>query len=141
MRLTLIGLPVVPLASLLWAFAASVTPGNALHERDYNRLVALSANPSDALASQIAQERLQTYTWLHTAPRPPASQLAATRNRTNAVVAHYRHLQQTTHGLRPAAAGPAQDALISLPGHAGRTHRRGGGGDGSAAPERCPAGP
>jgi hypothetical protein len=117
MRLTLIGLPVVPLASLLalWAFAASVTPGNALHERDYNRLVALSANPSDALASQIAQERLQTYTWLHTAARPPASQLAATRNRTNAVVAHYRHLQQTTHGLRPAAAGPAQDALISLP--------------------------
>ena len=36
MRLTLIGLLVVPLVSLLalWAFAASVTLGNALHERD-----------------------------------------------------------------------------------------------------------
>ena len=64
MRLTLIGLLVVPLVSLLalWAFAASVTLANALHERDYNRLVALSANPSDALARQISQERLDTYT-------------------------------------------------------------------------------
>ena len=119
MRLTLIGLLVVPLVSLLalWAFAASVTLGNALHERDYNRLVALSANPSDALASQISQERLDTYTWLHTDPRPPASQLAAARKRTDAAVAGYHRLQHATQGLRPAAAGPAQDSLISLLDH------------------------
>jgi hypothetical protein len=55
MRLTLIGLLVVPLASLLalWAFAASVTLGNALHERDYNRLIALSATPSDAQRGRV----------------------------------------------------------------------------------------
>ena len=119
MRLTLIGLLVVPLVSLLalWAFAASVTLANALHERDYNRLVALSANPSDALASQISQERLDTYTWLHTDPRPPASQLAAARKRTDAAVAGYHRLQHATQGLRPAAAGPAQDSLISLLDH------------------------
>ena len=119
MRLTLIGLLVVPLVSLLalWAFAASVTLGNALHERDYNRLVALSANPSDALASQISQERLDTYTWLHTDPRPPASQLAAARKRTDAAVAGYLRLQHATQGLRPAVAGPAQDSLISLLDH------------------------
>ena len=118
MRLILIGLLVVPLVSLvaLWAFAASVTLGNAVHERDYNRLVALSAGPSDELARQVAQERLQTLTWLHTRPRPPASQLAASRKRTDAAVADYRRLQQTTQGLRPAAAGPAQQSLMSLLG-------------------------
>jgi nitrate/nitrite sensing protein len=84
---------------------------------DYNRLVALSANPSDALASQISQERLDTCTWLHTDSRPPASQLAAARKRTDAAVAGYRGLQHATQGLRPAAASPAQDSLISLLDH------------------------
>ena len=119
MRLTLIGLLVVPLVSLvaLWAFAASVTLGNALNERDYNQLVALSASPSGALASHIAQERLDTYSWLHTDPRPPASQLAAARERTNAAVAGYLRMQHAVLGLRPAAARPAQASLISLLGH------------------------
>jgi hypothetical protein len=72
MRLTLAGLLVVPLVSLvaLWAFAASITLSNALHEHNYNRLIALSSTPTDNLVNQMSQERLQTFTWLNTDPRP-----------------------------------------------------------------------
>ena len=88
MRITLAGLLVVPLVSLvaLWAFAASITLGSAVREHNYNRLVALSAAPTDALANQVSQERQQAFTWLSTDPRPPSSQLAASRDRTSAAV-------------------------------------------------------
>ena len=116
MRFTLAGLLVVPLVSLvaLWAFAASITLGNALREHNYNRLVALSAAPTDELANQVSQERQQTFTWLSTDPRPPAAQLAATRDRTNAAVTAYRRLVQQTRGLRPASAEAAQATLMTL---------------------------
>ena len=116
MRFTLAGLLVVPLVSLvaLWAFAASITLGNALREHNYNRLVSLSAAPTDELANQVSQERQQTFTWLSTDPRPPAAQLAATRDRTNAAVTAYRHLVQQTRGLRPASAEGAQATLMTL---------------------------
>ncbi len=116
MRITLAGLLVVPLVSLvaLWAFAASITLGNALHEHNYNRLVALSAAPTDKLANQVSQERQQTFTWLSTDPRPPAAQLAASRDRTDAAVTAYRRLVQQTRGLRPASAEAAQATLMTL---------------------------
>ena len=116
MRFTLAGLLVVPLVSLvaLWAFAASITLGNALREHNYNRLVALSAAPTDELANQVSQERQQTFTWLSTDPRPPAAQLAATRDRTSAAVTAYRRLVQQTRGLRPASAEGAQATLMTL---------------------------
>ena len=116
MRITLAGLLVVPLVSLvaLWAFAASITLGNAVREHNYNRLVALSAAPTDELANQVSQERQQTFTWLSTDPRPPEAQLAATRDRTNAAVTAYRRLVQQTQGLRPASAETAQATLMTL---------------------------
>jgi signal transduction histidine kinase len=118
MRLTLAGLLVVPLVSLvaLWAFAASITLGNALHEHNYNRLIALSTAPTDSLANQVSQERQQTFTWLNTDPRPAEAQLAASRDRTDAAVAAYRRMLQQTEGLRPAAARAAQDTLMRLLG-------------------------
>ncbi|MGH3068517.1 MAG: sensor histidine kinase, partial [Streptosporangiaceae bacterium] len=118
MRLTLAGLLVVPLVSLvaLWAFAASITLGNALHEHNYNRLIALSTAPTDSLANQVSQERQQTFTWLNTDPRPAGAQLAASRDRTDAAVAAYRRLLQQTEGLRPASAQAAQDTLMRLLG-------------------------
>jgi len=115
MRITLAGLLVVPLVSLvaLWAFAASITLGNAVREHNYNRLVALSAAPTDELANQVSQERQQTFTWLSTDPRPPEAQLAGTRDRTNAAVTAYRRLVQQTQGLRPASAEAAQATLMT----------------------------
>ena len=116
MRITLAGLLVVPLVSLvaLWAFAASITLGNALREHNYNRLVALSAAPTDKLANQVSQERQQTFTWLSTDPRPPAARLTASRDRTNAAITAYRRLVQQTRGLRPASAEAAQATLMTL---------------------------
>ena len=116
MRITLAGLLVVPLVSLvaLWAFAASITLGNALREHNYNRLVALSAAPTDELANQVSRERQQTFTWLSTDPRPSAAKLAASRDRTSAAVTAYRRLVGQTQGLRPASAEGAQATLMTL---------------------------
>jgi len=116
MRFTLAGLLVVPLVSLvvLWAFAASITLGNALHEHDYNRLITLSSAPTDKLVNQVAQERQQTFTWLSTDPRPTETVLNASRNRTNAVVSAYRRMLAQTGGLRPASAQAAEDAVTRL---------------------------
>jgi signal transduction histidine kinase len=118
MRLTLAGLLVVPLVSLvaLWAFAASITLDNALHEHNYNRLIALSTAPTDSLSGQVSQERQQTFTWLNTDPRPAEAQLAASRGRTDAAVVAYRRLLQQTEGLQPAAAKAAQGTLMRLLG-------------------------
>ena len=116
MRITLAGLLVVPLVSLvaLWTFAASITLGSALREHNYNRLVALSAAPTDELANRVSQERQQSFTWLSTDPRPPAAQLAASRDGTSAAVTAYRRLVQQTRGLRPASAEAAQATLMTL---------------------------
>ena len=116
MRLTLAGLLVVPLVSLvaLWAFAASITLGNALHEHNYNRLIALSSAPTDELVNQLSQERQQTLTWLSTDPRPSEAQLSASRNRTSAALSAYRRMLRQTGGLRPASAQTAQATLTRL---------------------------
>jgi signal transduction histidine kinase len=116
MRFTLAGLLVVPLVSLvvLWAFAASTTLGNALHEHNYNRLITLSSAPTDKLVNQVAQERQQTFTWLSTDPRPPETVLNASRNRTSAAASAYRRMLAQTGGLRPASAQAAEDTLTRL---------------------------
>ena len=116
MRFTLAGLLVVPLVSLvaLWGFAASITLSNALHEHNYNRLIALSSAPTDNLVNQVAQERLQTFTWLSTDPRPAEVPLAASRTRTDAAVSAYRRMLRQTGGLRPSSERPAQDTLVRL---------------------------
>ena len=118
MRLTLAALLVVPLVSLvaLWAFAASITLGNALHEHNYNRLIGLSSIPNDNLVNQVSQERQQTFTWLNTDPRPPVARLDAGRDRTDAAVTAYRRMLRQTEGLRPASEQATQDTLLRLLG-------------------------
>jgi len=116
MRFTLAGLLVVPLVSLvaLWGFAASITLSNALHEHNYNRLIALSSAPTDNLVNQVSQERLQTFAWLSTDPRPSGVQLTASRNRTDAAVSAYHRMLRQTGGLRPSSERPAQATLVRL---------------------------
>jgi len=107
-RLTLSGLLVVPLVSLvaLWAFATSITLGSALREHDYNRLVALSSAPTNDLVNQVAQERLLTFTWLSTDPRPSEFPLFASRHLTDVAISAYRRMLVQTEGLRPASGSP-----------------------------------
>ncbi len=90
-RMTLVGLLLVPLAALvgLWGFVASITLGNALSEHNYNRLVASASRSSSALLAALEQERVQTFLWMSSPRRPPASQLAASRRAGDAAIASY----------------------------------------------------
>jgi signal transduction histidine kinase len=105
MRLTLTTLLIVPLVSLvaLWGFAASVTLGNALRDRNYNHLVSTGANVYDQLETRLAEERLQTFVWLSTGRRSPVAPLDAARTQTNAVMLSYRKDEQASRGDTPAS--------------------------------------
>src|SRR6202011_130957 len=67
-RVLLALLFVVPLASLLalWGFAASVTVSNAIQEHNFNTENRLYGGWAQAVGTQLAQERLQSFDWLST---------------------------------------------------------------------------
>ena len=113
MRLTLTTLLIVPLVSLLalWGFAASVTLGNALRDRQYNHLVSTGAKVYDQLETRLAEERLQTFIWLSTGRRSPVAPLDTARAQTNALLVSYRKNQQSTRGGSPASLEQAGNIL------------------------------
>ena len=115
MRLTLTTLLIVPLVSLLalWGFAASVTLGNALRDRQYNHLVSTGAKVYDQLETRLAEERLQTFIWLSTGRRSPVAPLDAARTQTNALLVSYRRNQQATRGDSPASLEQAGNILAA----------------------------
>jgi signal transduction histidine kinase len=100
-RLTLVGLFVVPMLSLLalWGYAASVTLGNAIQERDYSAQDAMVGTPADTLAAQLTQERLQAFMWLSTDRQEPVQPLAAAQQRTDAAVAALRRGADAARGV------------------------------------------
>jgi signal transduction histidine kinase len=103
-RLTLSGLFVIPLVSLvaLWGFAATVTFRDAVAKRDgvtENRTI---GGPSQVLLSELVQERLQSVVWLGSGRRIGGAQLAAQHGRTDTAVAAFR---------RASLSGPAQGAM------------------------------
>jgi hypothetical protein len=67
-RLFLIGMLAVPLASLLalWGFAASITVGTALTDADYSSNTQNTNAGVYALIAELPQERQDTYLWLLT---------------------------------------------------------------------------
>jgi signal transduction histidine kinase len=115
MRLTLATLLIVPLVSLiaLWGFAASVTLGNALRDRNYNHLVSTGAKVYDQLETRLAEERLQTFIWLSTGRRSPVAPLDAARVQTNAMMVSYRRDQQAARGDSPAILEQVGNALAA----------------------------
>jgi signal transduction histidine kinase len=115
MRLTLTTLLIVPLVSLvaLWGFAASVTLGNALRDRNYNHLVSTGAKVYDQLETRLAEERLQTFIYLSTGRRSPVAPLTAARAQTNALLVSYRRNQESTRGDSPASLEQAGNILAA----------------------------
>jgi signal transduction histidine kinase len=115
MRLTLTTLLIVPLVSLLalWGFAASVTLGNSLRDRNYNHLVSTGAKVYDQLETRLAEERLQTFIWLSTGRRSPVAPLDAARAQTDALLVRYRRNQQATRGDSPARLEQAGKVLAA----------------------------
>ncbi|HEY4850829.1 MAG TPA: nitrate- and nitrite sensing domain-containing protein [Streptosporangiaceae bacterium] len=100
-RLTLVGLFIVPMLSLLalWGYAASVTLGNAIQERNYSVQDAEIGAPADALAAQLTQERLQAFMWLSTNRQEPVGPLADSQKRTDAAIAAFRRGADAARGV------------------------------------------
>jgi signal transduction histidine kinase len=115
MRFTLAGLLVIPLASLLtlWIFAAAFTLSNAIHERNNTKLATQIVPPSQAVGTELTQERLATYIWLSSGRLSPVTQLAAIRHRMDAAVAAYRRSAAVVSSLNNAAARRATAALLA----------------------------
>jgi signal transduction histidine kinase len=121
MRLTLAGLLVVPLVSLiaLWGFAASVTLGNAIREHEYNSISNKIGVSTQVLDLEVIQERAQSFIWLSTGRQSPAAPLDATRRRLTAAVATSRSVLVSIRGQLPASAVQPVDAFLARLGQVG----------------------
>jgi signal transduction histidine kinase len=113
---------VVPLASLLalWGFAASVTVSNAIQEHNFNTENRLYGGWAQAVITQVAQERLQSFQWLSTGRRSPRAALLAQQSATNAAVNSFRRGLNSSPGLIQPSARPALDDALAALGRLGR---------------------
>jgi signal transduction histidine kinase len=113
-RLTLFGLLVVPFVSMvaLWGVAVGGTLGNAVTEHEYNAVTRTISAPTQALSAQLSQEQAQTFVWLSTGRLAPVAPLAATRRRTDAVVAAARGALGSIQRVIPSAS--AAQSLAAL---------------------------
>ena len=91
-RLTLIGIFVIPLVSLvaLWGLAAETTLGPSIQERNYQQEYTTVGGPALTLGSSLAQERLQSFIWLSTGRGGPPIQMDQQRQRTDTAVAAFK---------------------------------------------------
>jgi signal transduction histidine kinase len=117
-RLTLVGLLVVPLVTLvaLWAVAVGSTLGSAVTEHKYNAVTDTIGGPTQALSAQLSQEQAQSFIWLSTGRRSPVAALDATRRRTDAVVAAARGALESIQGEVPPVAKQPLAALFTKMG-------------------------
>ena len=91
-RLTLVGIFVIPLVSLvaLWGIAADTTLGPSIQERNYQQEYTTVGGPALTLGSSLAQERLQSFIWLSTGSRAPRIQIDQQRARTDTAIAGFK---------------------------------------------------
>ncbi len=91
-RLTLVGIFVIPLLSLvaLWGVAADTTLGPAVQEHNYQQEYTTVGGPALSLGSSLAQERLQSFVWLSTGSRAPRTPMDAGRAATDKAVAGFK---------------------------------------------------
>jgi signal transduction histidine kinase len=115
MRLTLAGLLVVPLVSLmaLWGFAAAITLGNAVIEHRYTSDSDTIGKSVGNLSLGLSQERLESFVWLSTGRRSPVAPLAAARRRTDAVAAAARSGLESVRSLLPTTSAPQLAAFLA----------------------------
>ena len=74
----------------LWAYAASTTVGGAIAKRNSNTVNKVIGAPTQALFSQLTQERALTFVWQSVHGRMPRTGLDAQRTHTDAAVAAFR---------------------------------------------------
>jgi signal transduction histidine kinase len=108
---------VIPLASLLalWGFAASVTLSNAVQAHNSNTEDRLYGGSAQAVLTQLAQERLQSFEWLSSGGVAAKQPMLAQQRATDAAVSSFRRGMKSSAGLIVPSARPAlQNALAAL---------------------------
>jgi signal transduction histidine kinase len=108
---------VIPLASLLalWGFAASVTLSNAIQAHNFNTEDRLFGGWAQAVITQVAQERLQSYEWLSSRGLAAKQPMLAQQRATDTAVNSFRSGLSSNPGLIQPSARPAlQNALAAL---------------------------
>src|SRR6202046_2447480 len=108
---------VIPLASLLalWGFAASVTLSNAIQAHNFNTEDRLFGGWAQAVITQVAQERLQSYEWLSSRGLAAKQPMLAQQRATDTAVNSFRSGLNSNPGLIQPSARPAlQSALAAL---------------------------
>ena len=108
---------VIPLASLmaLWGFAASVTLSNAIQAHNFNTEDNLYGGWAQAVVTQLAQERLQSFEWLSSGGLAAKQPMLAQQRVTDTAVNSFRRGVNANPGLILPAARPAlQKALAAL---------------------------
>src|SRR6266700_592474 len=108
-RSTLTVLLVIPVVSLiaLWAYAASTTVGGALAKRNSDTVNKDIGGPTQALFTQLTQERALTFVWQSVHGRMPHAGLDAQRTHTDAAVAAFRTAAATASGAETPTARAA----------------------------------
>jgi signal transduction histidine kinase len=107
----------IPLASLLalWGFAASVTLSNAIQAHNSNTEDRLYGGEAQAVLTQLAQERLQSFEWLSSGGVAAKQSMLTQQRATDAAVSSFRQGMKSSAGLILASARPAlQNALAAL---------------------------
>ena len=108
---------VIPLASLLalWGFAASVTLSNAIQAHNFNTEDGLYGGWAQAVVTQVAQERLQSFEWLSSHGLAAKQPMLAQQRATDTAVNSFRSGVNSNPGLILPSARPAlQNALAAL---------------------------
>jgi signal transduction histidine kinase len=100
---------VIPLASLLglWGFAASVTLSNAIQARNFNTEDRSYGVWAQAVVTQLAQERLQSFEWLSGGGAASTQPMLAQQRATDTAVSSFRRGVNSSLGYVLPSARPA----------------------------------
>lgn len=117
-RLFLIGMLAVPLASLLalWGFAASITVSAAITDADYTSSTQATNAGVYLLIAELPQERQETYLWLLSGQRSGRGPLLTTRALVNQAIPAARAALLTE---RVSSSSSVLSALITDLGQVG----------------------
>ena len=113
-RSTLTVLLIIPVVSLiaLWAYAASTTVGGAIAKRNADTVNKDIGAPTQALFTQLTQERALTFVWQSVHGRMPRTGLDAQRTHTDAAVAAFRTAAATASSAETPTARSAVAAML-----------------------------
>jgi signal transduction histidine kinase len=111
-RFTLFGLLTIPLVSLvaLWGFAVQGTASDAIQKRNLDTINRVYGDAATPMLIQVAQERLNSVTWLSSRGLAPRAPLDAQRRQTDATVAQLTKASRSS-SFRGTLTAPMKQRL------------------------------